>query len=44
MKPTDPKPPLDPRAQRAIFWLYLAMGIGIILPGILYLIFGIEEK
>ena len=40
----DPKPPLDPRPQQAMFWLYLAMGIGVILPGILYVIFGTEGK
>ena len=31
------------KARRALYLLYLAMAVGIVLPGILFLIFGIER-
>jgi len=43
MDDPSPQDPMDPRAKRALFWLYLAMAIGMILPVVLYFIFGTSE-
>ena len=42
-----PQPDLDSeegrKARRVIYLLYLAMAVGILLPGLLFLVFGVER-
>jgi hypothetical protein len=40
---SQPLPEPDPKARRALFWIYLAMGTGILLPPVLFYLFGITH-
>ena len=47
MKPgnePDPPPGLGPKARRHLNILYLCMAIGLILPFVLYFLFGVSEE
>ena len=43
IKPTEcPESEKERKAKRAIFLLYIFMAVGVSLPGILFLIFGLD--
>ena len=42
--PGSPDSEEQRKARRAIYWLYLAMAVGIVLPAVLFFIFGVERQ